>query len=182
MLQLSAAVASISLDRVLGVEGLLGLGPALVLAAGALAAVPAGRAMDRLGRVPVLAAGFGAGALSCGLAALGSAHDSAPTVVAGLVGIGIANGATLLARTAGGDMYPPERRGRGIALVLFGSVFGAILGPLVFGPVLAARELDGDTLARLWLAARRSRSSGWSSSRRCARTRSGSRCSCATSS
>jgi MFS family permease len=153
MLQLSAAVAAISLDRVLGVEGLLGLGPAIVLAAGALAAVPAGRAMDRFGRVPVLAAGFGAGAVSCGLAALGSAHDSASTVVAGLVGVGIANGATLLARTAGGDMYPPERRGRGIALVLFGSVFGAILGPLVFGPVLAGRELDGGTLAQLWLAA-----------------------------
>jgi predicted MFS family arabinose efflux permease len=50
-------------------------------------------------------------------------------------------------------MYPPERSGRGVALVLFGSVFGAILGPLVFGPVLAGRELDGDTLARLWLAA-----------------------------
>jgi MFS family permease len=153
MLQLSAAVASVSLDRVLGVHGLLGLGPALVLAAGALAAVPAGRAMDRRGRVPVLMAGFGAGAVSCGLAALGSAHDSAPTVIAGLVGVGIANGATLLARTAGGDMYPPERRGRGIALVVFGAAFGAILGPLVFGPVLAGRELDGDTLAQLWLAA-----------------------------
>jgi MFS family permease len=98
-------------------------------------------------------AGFGAGAVSCGLAGLGSAHESAPTVVAGLVGVGVANGATALARAAGGDMYPPERRGRGIALVLFGSVFGAILGPLVFGPVLAGRELDGDTLARLWLAA-----------------------------
>jgi MFS family permease len=153
MLQLTAAVASISLARVLEVEGLLGLGPAIVLAAGALAAVPAGRAMDRFGRVPVLAAGFGAGAASCGLAALGSAHDSAPAVVAGLVGVGIANGATLLARAAGGDMYPPDRRGRGIALVLFGSVFGAILGPLVFGPVLAGRDFDGGTLAQLWLAA-----------------------------
>jgi predicted MFS family arabinose efflux permease len=50
-------------------------------------------------------------------------------------------------------MYPPERRARGIALVLFGAVFGAILGPVVFGPVLAGRELDGDSLAALWLAA-----------------------------
>ena len=153
MLQLIAAVAAISLDRVLEAEGLLGLGPAIVLAAGALAAVPAGRAMDRVGRIPVLAAGFGVGAAGCGLAALGSAHDSAPLVLAGLAGVGMANGATLLARTAGGDMYPPERRARGIALVLFGSVFGAILGPVVFGPVLAGRELDGDSLAALWLAA-----------------------------
>jgi MFS family permease len=153
MLQLSAAVASITLVLVLGTDGLLGLGPAIVLAAGALAAIPAGRSMDRFGRVPVLAAGFGLGAAGCGLAALGSAQASAPAVLAGLGGVGIANGATLLARTAGGDMYPPERRARGIALVLFGAVFGAILGPVVFGPVLAGRELDGDSLAALWLAA-----------------------------
>jgi MFS family permease len=153
MLQLSAAVASITLVLVLDVEGLLGLGPAIVLAAGALAAVPAGRSMDRFGRVPVLAAGFCVGAMGCALAALGSAQESAPAVLAGLVGVGSANGAALLARTAAGDMYPPERRARGIALVLFGAVFGAILGPAVFSPLLAGRELDGDALAPLWLAA-----------------------------
>ncbi len=67
--------------------------------------------------------------------------------------VGAANATALLARTAAGDMYPPERRARGIALVLFGSVFGAILGPAVFSPLLAGRELDGDALATLWLAA-----------------------------
>jgi MFS family permease len=35
-------------------------------------------------------------------------------------------------------------------MVLFGAVFGAILGPLVFSPLLADRELDGDSLALLW--------------------------------
>ena len=45
-------------------------------------------------------------------------------------------------------MYPPERRARGIALVLFGAVFGAILGPAVFSPLLADRELDGDGARR----------------------------------
>ena len=49
MLQLSAAVASLTLVLVLGVDQLLGLGPAIVLASGALAALPAGRAMDRYG-------------------------------------------------------------------------------------------------------------------------------------
>jgi MFS family permease len=153
MLQLSAAVASLTLVLVLDVEGLLGLGPAIVLATGALVAVPAGRGMDRVGRVPVLAAGFCAGAVGCGLAALGSARASAPLVLAGLGLVGAASATALLARTAAGDMYPPERRARGIALVLFGAVFGAILGPLVFSPVLAGRDLDGDALAPLWLAA-----------------------------
>lgn len=153
MLQLSAAVASITLVMVLDVQGLLGLGPAIVLASGALAALPAGRSMDRFGRVPVLAVGYVVGAAGCALAALGSANGSAPAVFGGLVGVGAASGVALLSRTAAGDMYPPERRGRGIALVLFGAVFGALLGPAVFSPLLAGRDLDGEALAPLWLAA-----------------------------
>jgi MFS family permease len=152
-LQLSAAVASLTLVRVLDIEGLLGLGPAIVLAAGALAALPAGLLMDRMGRVPILAGGFGCGIAGCLLAALGSAQGWAVVVLAGLILVGTASATALLARTAAGDMYPPERRARGIALVLFGSVFGAILGPAVFSPLLAGRDLDGDALSTLWIAA-----------------------------
>ena len=151
--QLAAAVASLTLVRVLHVQGLLGLGPAIVLGAGALVALPAGLLMDRAGRVPVLAGGFCSGAAGCVLAALGSAASSAPAVLGGLVLVGTANATALLSRTAAGDMYPPQRRARGIALVLFGSVFGAILGPAVFSPLLAGRELAGGTLRTLWLAA-----------------------------
>jgi MFS family permease len=139
--------------RVLHVKGLLGLGPAIVTGAGALVALPAGLLMDRVGRVPVLAAGFCAGIAGCVLAAFGSASSSAPAVLGGLVLVGAASATALLARTAAGDMYPPSRRARGIALVLFGSVFGAILGPAVFSPLLAGRELDGEALRTLWLAA-----------------------------
>jgi MFS family permease len=153
MLQLAAAIATITFVLVVGVEALLGLGPALVLGSGALAALPAGRAMDRFGRVPVLAGGFVVGAAGGGLAALGSAVEAAPAVLAGLVCVGASGGTSLLARTAAGDMYPPERRARGIALVLFGAVFGAILGPAVFSPLFAGKELDADSLVFPWLAA-----------------------------
>ncbi len=152
MLQLQAAVASLTLVQVLGIKGLLGLGPAIVLASGALTAPFAGRAMDRVGRVPVLAVGFVIGATGGVLAAIGCAGEVAILVLAGFVLVGMASGTALLARTAAGDMYPPERRAHGIALVLFGAVFGAILGPAVFSPLLAGRDLDGDALAPLWLA------------------------------
>src|SRR3954451_9455488 len=91
MLQLSAAVASLTLVLVLDVRGLLGLGPAIVLAAGARAALPAGRPMDRVGRIPVLAGGFCTGAVGCGLAAAGSVRGSAPIVLLGLVAVGAAS-------------------------------------------------------------------------------------------
>src|SRR5215207_3786812 len=152
MLQLQAAVASLTLVQVLGIEGLLGLGPAIVLASGALTAPVAGRAMDRVGRVPVLAIGFMTGAAGGVLAAIGCAAEVPVLVLAGFVLVGMASGTALLARTAAGDMYPPEHRAHGIALVLFGAVFGAILGPAVFSPLLHGKHLDGDALAPLWLA------------------------------
>jgi MFS family permease len=152
-LQLAAAVASLTLVRVLDIKGLLGLGPAITLGSGALAALPAGLLMDRFGRVPVLAGGFTAGVAGCLLAAFGTVQESAPAVLVGLMLVGASSSTALLARTAAGDMYPAERRARGIALVLFGSVFGAIMGPAVFSPLLAGRELDGDALSTLWLAA-----------------------------
>jgi MFS family permease len=153
MLQLSAAVATLTFALVVEIEGLLGLGPALVLGTGALTALPAGRAMDRFGRKPVLAAGFTVGAAGSLLVALGAGLEFPVAVVLGLLAVGAAGGVALLARTAAGDMYPPERRARGIALVLFGAVFGAILGPAVFSPLLAGRDLNADALVLPWVAA-----------------------------
>ena len=151
-LQLVAAVSSLTFVLVTGVEGLLGLGPAIFLATAALTALPAGRAMDRFGRVPVLAAGFVVGMTGAIVTSLGTRALSSVAVVTGFVLIGAANGTVLLARGAGGDMYPPERRARGISLVLFGAVFGAILGPSVFSPLLAGKDLEPDVLMLPWLA------------------------------
>jgi MFS family permease len=153
MLQLGVAVATTSLVLVTGIEGILGLGPAIFLVSGAASALPAGRLMDRYGRVPVLAGGFGLGVAGCLLTALACGIESGPLLVVGFVAVGSAMGIALLARTAAGDMYPPERRARGISLVLFGAVFGAILGPTVFSPLFAGRELDAQALVVPWLAA-----------------------------
>ena len=152
-LQLVAALASATFVLATGVEGLLGLGPAIFLTTAALAALPAGRAMDRLGRVPVLAAGFALGVVGGVVTAFSAGASFGPGVIAGFVLIGGATGTVLLARAAAGDMYPPERRARGIALVLSGAVFGAILGPAVFSPLFAGKELEPASLVTPWLAA-----------------------------
>jgi MFS family permease len=153
MVQLAVAVATVTLVLVTGIEGILGLGPAIFLIAAALAALPAGRLMDQLGRVPVLAGGCVAGILGCVVTALGCEVDSATLVVTGFALVGVAQGTVLLARAAAADMYPPHRRARGISLVLFGALFGAALGPLVFRPLFAGKELTTDALVVPWLAA-----------------------------
>jgi MFS family permease len=153
VIQLAVAVATITLVLVTGIESILGLGPAIFLVAGALAAFPAGRLMDRLGRVPVIAGGFAIGAVGCCLTALGCAVDSAVLVVLGFVGVGAMSGSVLLARTAAADMYPAERRARAISYVLFGALFGAALGPLVFRPLFVGKDLELETLVVPWFAA-----------------------------
>ncbi|MEO5580769.1 MAG: MFS transporter, partial [Gemmatimonadaceae bacterium] len=151
--QLSAAMSSITFVLVTGISSLLGLGPALTMLSAALIALPAGKLMDRIGRVPVLAGGFLAGALGAALMSLGARNHSSLAAIPGFVLLGAAGATGGLARAAAGDMYPAERRARGIAYVLFGSVFGAILGPLVFAPIFRGREVSAGTLVLPWLAA-----------------------------
>src|ERR671922_1912825 len=153
VLQLVAAVASLTFVLVTGVRGLLGLGPAIFLIASGLTALPAGRMMDRFGRTPVMSFGFTVAAIGCAVTALATRIDSAVAVIVGFGLMGASSAIALLIRTAAGDMYPPQRRARGISYVLFGSVFGAILGPTVFGPLFADRELDAAALTVPWLAA-----------------------------
>jgi MFS family permease len=153
VLQLATAVATITLVLVTGIESILGLGPAIFLSAGALAALPAGRLMDRYGRVPVIAGGFVVGMVGCVLTASGCVVDSAVLVILGFLGVGGMNGAVLLSRTAVADMYPESRKARAISYVLFGALFGAALGPLVFRPLFAGKDLELDTLVIPWFAA-----------------------------
>jgi MFS family permease len=153
VVQLVAAVSSLTFVLVTGVRGLLGLGPAIFLVAAAVTGAVAGRAMDRFGRRPVLMIGFVVGGTGCALTALGTHVTSTVAVIVGFTLTGSSSAAALLVRTAAGDMYPPLRRARGISYVLFGSVFGAILGPTVFSPLFAGKHLKAENLTVPWLAA-----------------------------
>jgi MFS family permease len=153
MFQLVSAVSSLTFVTVTGVHGLLGLGPAIFLLTAAFAAYQAGRGMDRFGRIPVLAVGFAVAACGLIVTGVGTRLVVAPVVIGGFVLLGAALGTLTLVRTAGGDMYPAAKRAAGIALVLSGAVVGAILGPVVFDPLLSGRQLSTDALSLAWLAA-----------------------------
>ena len=101
----------------------------------------------------MLAGGCVAGIAGCLTTALGCEVESATVVVTGFALVGVSQGTILLARAAAADMYPPERRARGISYVLFGALFGAALGPLVFRPLFAGKELDTEALVLPWVAA-----------------------------
>ena len=153
VVQLVAAVSSLTFVHVTGVRGLLGLGPAIFLTSSGLLGAYGGRAMDRVGRRPILTIGFLVGSAGCALTAFAANTRSTVAVVAGFVLVGASSASALLIRAAAGDMYRPERRARGISYVLFGSVFGAILGPTVFSPLFSSKDVEGHVLTIAWLAA-----------------------------
>jgi MFS family permease len=151
MFQLAAALSSLTLVAVTGVTGILGLGPAIFLASGAIVVGPAGRFMDRVGRMPVIRVGYAFGAAGCGIVAGGCALSSAALVALGLSVLGGAGATIQLTRAAAAEMFPPDRRARGMSLVLFGAVSGALWGPVVFGPLFAHRSIDAQGLVGPWL-------------------------------
>ncbi len=153
MVELASAVATLTFVSAGGSRSLTGLAPAVFLSSAALTALPAGRSMDRFGRAPVLRAGFVAGICGCLIAAVGSSSTSLPAVIVAFALVGASIGTVMLSRTAAADMYPAERRAEGIALVLFGAVFGALLGPAVFIPLVGGGELEGSSLGAAWLGA-----------------------------
>jgi MFS family permease len=122
------------------------------LAAAASARV-AGRAMDRRGRRPGLAAGYVALAAGGGVAFVAVSAGSLLwfDVGAGLIGLGA--GAALLGRGAVADMYPADRRGRAVGVLLLAGTAGAVGGAPLSGAVHAVAEGAGAPvpLAVPWL-------------------------------
>jgi MFS family permease len=150
MVQLAVALGTVTIVAVTGVQSILGLGPAIFLLAGAAAVGPAGRLSDRLGRMPVIRAGFVLGIIGPAIVALGCWAVSGELVFLGLAFCGASQSVVLLSRAASAEMFPPERRARGMSFVLFAAVSGAIFGPLIFGPLFANRALTPQELAWPW--------------------------------
>lgn len=153
MIQLAVALGTVTIVAVTGVDTILGLGPAVFLIAGALVVGPAGRISDRVGRMPVIRAGFVLGILGPLVTAGGCAAESGALVFVGLGLCGAGQSTVLLSRAASAEMFPPERRARGMSIVLFAVVSGAIWGPFVFGPMFSGRSLTAHDLVVPWIAA-----------------------------
>ena len=147
VLQLVVAVATTTLVLVTGVRALLGLGPGdLPHAGGARRA--SGRARDGPVRPrPRARRRLPPRLVGCVVAAVGYPLGlGSRVVVLGFALVGVAGAVTAPRRAAAADMYPPERRARGISLVLFGAVFGAVLGPSSSARSSPARTSTRDTL------------------------------------
>ncbi|MGH4030049.1 MFS transporter [Actinomycetota bacterium Odt1-20B] len=127
-------VGALLAEDLLGSTGLAGLPTALFTAGAALGAAVIGRISQRKGRRPGLALGHGAAALGSAGVVAGAAGGWAWLLLTSLFVYGAGTATGLLARYAGADLAPPERRGRATGTVLLATTLGAVAGPNLVGP------------------------------------------------
>lgn len=148
-----AAFGPLAIEEVTGHEGSAAQLFGVYALAAAGSALVTGRVMDRLGRRPGLLGGYALIAAAGLLAWAAIRAGSAPLlyVAGGMLGAGTA--AALLGRAAVADMYPPERRGRAVGLLLVAGTVGAVGGPLLAGAIHSVAEGLGveEPLAAPWL-------------------------------
>jgi MFS family permease len=133
---ISLAVGAIMAASITGTNTWSGLPVAVGALGTALASWPLARLMDRAGRRPGLALGYGLATAGAVLGLLGVAGGSFAVMLLGMALFGIANTSNLLARYAAADVSPPSRRGRAMGLIVWGSTLGSIIGPNLMAPAL----------------------------------------------
>ncbi|HSL27605.1 MAG TPA: MFS transporter [Anaerolineales bacterium] len=151
-------IAAATLNSIIGAKlsgsaSFAGVPSAVYLLGAAFAASAWGYIMDRVGRRNGIVAGLLIGVIGNVLVLLAIGISSFLLFLAGMILMGITNAAVVLGRFAAAEVNPPEKRGAAISNVVLGGTFGAIVGPLMVGPMGNVVRVAGmDELAGAYLA------------------------------
>ena len=155
----SATINSIIGAKLGGSASFAGVPSAVYLLGTAFAASAWGYIMDEMGRRNGMVSGLLVGVIGNALVLLAIGISSFLLFLTGMLLMGMANAAVTLGRFAAAEVNPPEKRGAAISNVVLGGTFGAVVGPLLVGPMgnfvksLGMDELAGAYLATLILFA-----------------------------
>jgi len=151
----SIAVATINsiMGAELGGKPWAGVPSAVFLLGSALAASVWGVLMDIIGRRNGIALGLVLGVAGAGMVILAVNQSLLLLMLVGMTLLGFAQAAMLLGRFAAAEVNPPLKRGSAISNVVLGGAVGAIVGPLLVGPMgkfalsIGMNELAGAYIA-----------------------------------
>lgn len=151
-------IAAATLNSIIGAKlggsaSYAGVPSAVYLLGAAFAASAWGYIMDRVGRRNGMVAGLLIGVMGNALVLFAIGIASFLLFLVGMVLMGITNAAVVLGRFAAAEVNPPEKRGAAISNVVLGGTFGAIVGPLLVGPMgNFVRSFNMDELTGAYLA------------------------------
>lgn len=127
-------VSGLIAEDVSGSTALSGLAQTASVLGAALAALPMARLMSARGRRPGLAAGYVAALAGAVTVVVGAVATSFLLVLLGSTLLGAGTATNLQARYAATDLALPGQRARSLALVVWATTAGVVLGPNLTGP------------------------------------------------
>ncbi|TVT53809.1 MFS transporter [Amycolatopsis rhizosphaerae] len=99
--------------------------------------------MNRRGRRAGLLLGYAAAACGAAVAVIAVAADNIAVLSAGMLLLGLGNAAAQLSRYAAAELFPPQRRGFAISIMVWAGTVGAVGGPLLLLPTSVAASSLG---------------------------------------
>jgi MFS family permease len=134
------AAGSLLVAEITGSEGLAGLAQTFGVVGAAVAAGPLAWLSSRSGRRIGLVTGLWVAAAGAALVVGAAVLEVLPLVLLGTFAVGVASAVGLQARYAAGDLAAPQHVARDLALVVWATTVGAVLGPNLMEP--ASRLAD----------------------------------------
>ncbi len=128
------AVGGLLAAELAGSEAYAGIAQTCSTLGGALLAVPVSRLMSRRGRRPGLVAAYCLGGTGAVLAVLAGVTGSVWLLLPAMAAFGGGQTANLQARYAAADLATARTRGRSLAIVVWATTVGAVLGPNLADP------------------------------------------------
>ncbi len=146
------SAGALLITEVSGSEAWSGMAATSSTVGAAIASVPLAALATRRGRAPALATGAVIAAVGAIVGLVAAVVVSFPLLLAGIVMLGVGTAVNLQSRFAATDLSEPDRRGRDLAVVVWATTVGAVLGPNliepadVFGRSLGLPPLSGPFL------------------------------------
>jgi MFS family permease len=120
--------------QVSGSEAWSGMAATFSTIGAAIAAIPLAALANRSGRAPALATGALIAALGAVVGLVAAVIVSFPLLLLGILMLGFGSAVNLQSRFAATDLSEPTRRGRDLAIVVWSTTVGAVLGPNLIQP------------------------------------------------
>jgi len=128
------SAGALLITEVSGSEAWSGMAATSSTIGAAIASVPLAALATRFGRAPALATGALVATAGAVVGLIAAILVSFPLLLLGIVMLGFGTAVNLQSRFAATDLSEPDRRGRDLAVVVWATTVGAVLGPNLIEP------------------------------------------------
>lgn len=130
----AVTISTLAVDEIIGSATFAGVPSAVATVGTAAGTTLLTLGVAKRGRRPGLIAGYTAAALGSVVGGISLFTRSLPLLLVGMALLGLGNASSHLARYTAADLYPADRRGSALGMVVWGGTIGSVLGPALLQP------------------------------------------------